>query len=97
VHCSVRDLAKFAAYWLAAFKGKDSLLKAETSKRLRPDMWKGKDPPSVSGGTPWLTASYLLLPDQDLVVAVMVNAGEAQPACQAVFQAVREGRLRLGR
>ena len=89
VHCSIRDFAKFAAYELAAARGKDLLLKPDTSSRLqelsRGELVEGRP---VRGGTPWVTAGYVLWPSTDTAAAVAVNGGSAFDACKAVFASV---------
>jgi hypothetical protein len=42
VHCSVRDFAKFAAYELAAARGENRLLTAETARRFKEVMSAGR-------------------------------------------------------
>jgi len=91
VHCSVRDLAKFAAYELAAANGKNTLLKPETAKRLQ----RKEESSSIFGGTPWITAGYLVMPGKNLAIAATVNGGGAQGACEVVFKAIRDGQVPL--
>ena len=92
VHCSIRDFATFAAYELAAARGKDRLLEPATSERLRElsrgEMVEGRP---VRGGTPWVTAGYVLWPGADAAAAVAVNGGSAFDACKAVFAWVERG------
>jgi D-alanyl-D-alanine carboxypeptidase len=91
VHCSIRDLAKFASYELSAAQGRDALLKPATVKRWqqlsRPDQVDGRP---IVGGTPWVMAGYVLWPSKDTAVAVAANAGAAGEAREAVFRAARE-------
>jgi CubicO group peptidase (beta-lactamase class C family) len=114
VHCSIRDLARFAAYELSAAQGNDPLLKPATARRWR-ELSRGgpgegrrrragggpegrREPPPgqqvkgrpVFGGSPWVTASYVLWPGENRAAAVAVNGGSAREACLAFFKAVQE-------
>ena len=93
VHCPIRDFARFVAYELAAARGRDPLLKPETARRWlelsrRGEGGGGAEGRPVRGGTPWITAGYVLWPSKDLAAAVTVNGGGAFDACKAVFAAV---------
>jgi CubicO group peptidase (beta-lactamase class C family) len=91
VHCSIRDFAEFAAYELAAARGHDPLLKPATAKRWQ-ELSRGEpvEGRPVRGGTPWLTAGYVLWPSKNRAAAAAVNGGSAFAACQAIFKAVEE-------
>jgi CubicO group peptidase (beta-lactamase class C family) len=91
VHCSIRDFARFAAYELAAARGKDALRQPATAKRWQ-ELSQGETSEGrpVFGGTPWLTAGYVLWPSKNLAAAVTLNGGSAADACKAVFKAVED-------
>jgi len=92
VHCPIRDFARWAAYELAAAKGSDELLKAETSKRWR-DLTGGGQGGSrpIRGGTQWIAASYVTWPAANRAAAIMCNAGGIVEANREFFEAVRPG------
>ena len=93
VHCPIRDFARFVAYELAAARGRDPLLKPETARRWLElsrgggGVGGGAEGRPVRGGTPWITAGYVLWPSKDVAAAVTVNGGGAFDACKAVFAA----------
>lgn len=91
VHCSIRDFAKFAAHESSAARGQDLLLKPATAKRWQEmSRDKQKEARPVRGGTPWLTAGYVLWAGRNRAAVVAVNGGAAFDACDAVFKAVEE-------
>jgi CubicO group peptidase (beta-lactamase class C family) len=91
VHCSIRDFAKFASYQLTAARGKDTLVKGATAKRWRElTRGEGVEGRPRFGGSPGISAGYLLWPSKNLGVVVAVNGGAAQDACRAVFKAVEK-------
>jgi CubicO group peptidase (beta-lactamase class C family) len=92
VHCSIRDLARFAGYELAAELGKDSLLKPETAKHWQ-ELSRGgrREGRPVRGGSQSITATYVLWPSRNRAAAVAINGGSAFDACQDFFKAVEEG------
>jgi CubicO group peptidase (beta-lactamase class C family) len=91
VHCSIRDFARFASYELSAARGKDALRKPATARRWQ-ELSQGETSEGrpVFGGTPWLTAGYVLWPSKNVAAAVAVNGGSAADACKAVFKAVED-------
>jgi len=91
VHCSIRDFARFASYELSAARGKDTLRKPATAKRWQ-ELSQGETSEGrpVFGGTPWLTAGYVLWPSKNMAAAVTVNGGAAADTCTAVFKAVQD-------
>jgi CubicO group peptidase (beta-lactamase class C family) len=91
VHCSIRDFARFASYQLLAAQGKDVLLKPVTAKRWRElSQAEGAEGRPLFGGTPWMTASYVLWPSKNLAAVVAINGGDAIDACKALFKAVEK-------
>jgi len=91
VHCSIRDFARFASYELSAARGKDPLRKPATARRWQElSQGEASEGRPVFGGTPWLTAGYVLWPSKGLAAAVTVNGGSAADACKAVFKAVED-------
>ena len=76
---------------MSAARGKDLLLKPATAKRWQ-ELSRGEQVEGrpVFGGTPWLTAGYVLWPSKNRAVAVAINGGSAFDACKAVFKAVEE-------
>jgi CubicO group peptidase (beta-lactamase class C family) len=90
VHCSIRDFAKFASYELLASQGKDPLLKPATAKCWQELSVSGRaEGREIFGGTQWMTAGYIIWPDENIAAAVAVNGGEATDACRAVFAVVK--------
>lgn len=87
VHCCIGDLARFAAYEIAAAQGKDPLLSAMTSKRWQDLAGRGGGKSrSVFGGSPWASAGYHFQPDDGSAIAVAINGGLAREAVIAVFE-----------
>jgi CubicO group peptidase (beta-lactamase class C family) len=90
VHCPIRDFARFAAYELAAAKGRDELLKPETAKRwaeLTGGGPGGSRP--IRGGTQWISASYVTWPATNRAAAILCNAGGAVEPIREYFDAVK--------
>jgi len=87
VHCSIGDLCKFIVYELHGAGGNDSLLSKATAARMQ-ELFRRREGASIRGGSPFLSAGYTLWPSRKAAAAVMVNAGGAAPACDAIFEAV---------
>lgn len=86
-HMSLRDLARFAQYELDARRGKDALLKPETSKRWHPDSAAGDRPDVRAGGTPALSACYALWKAKNQLMVMAVNGGSPEDqACKAALR-----------
>jgi CubicO group peptidase (beta-lactamase class C family) len=87
VHCTVRDLVRFASYELAAAQGHDDLLGPETARRWQ-ELSTGArtEGQPIFGGTQSLTAAFAIWPSKNLAAAVTVNGGGANDACRAVIQ-----------
>jgi CubicO group peptidase (beta-lactamase class C family) len=84
VHCTARDLVRFACYELAAAQGHDELLGATTAARwqaLTADARTEGRP--IFGGTQGLTAAFAIWPSKNLAAAVTINGGGAMEACRA--------------
>ena len=91
VHCSIRDLAKFASYELLQAQEKDPHLKPATAKRLYDLMnSKAKDDFSAFGGTPWLAAGVNYVKSENLAIVFAINAGFNINVGRAILKAVRE-------
>jgi CubicO group peptidase (beta-lactamase class C family) len=89
VHCTVGELATFAAYELAAAGGNDPLLKPATAKKyqtLNGSAGEG----SYAGGAPWLHAMYKFSTKSKLAVAVATNCGSEDPPCEKALAAVKK-------
>ena len=74
VHCSIRDLARFAAFHLRGLQGLDGALEAETIRRI----WASSGGVHCmlgSGGS--FFAMVALLPEQDRAVVAVANVGLA--------------------
>jgi len=87
VHCTARDLVRFACYELAAAQGHDELLGATTAARwqaLTADARTEGRP--IFGGTQGLTAAFAIWPSKNLAVAVTINGGGAMEACRAFMR-----------
>jgi CubicO group peptidase (beta-lactamase class C family) len=89
IHCSIRDFARFASYELAAARGKDTLLAPATARRWQ-ELRQAKEGMPFFGGTPALTAAYVLWPSKNLAAVMAVNAGGAGEACTAFFKSVEK-------
>lgn len=93
MHCSIEDLARFAAYHLRVLNDGDTSLKAETVPRF----WRGAETDDGerkygffgSGGT--FMAMIMLYPDSDLAVVAAANIGlPAMPFFEKMENAVHE-------
>lgn len=84
VHCNMEDLAKFAAFHLRALNGQNSILRAETVKKLHVP-YGGKSGYSLGwnvnsfghshlGGTGTFSAMLVLFPKENFAMAVAMNA-----------------------
>jgi CubicO group peptidase (beta-lactamase class C family) len=84
VHCNMEDLAKFAAFHLRALNGQNSILQAETVKKLHTP-YGGKSGYSLGwninsfghshlGGTGTFSAMLVLFPKENFAMAVAMNA-----------------------
>lgn len=96
VHCTIDDLARFARMHLRGLRGEETILKADTLKKLhQPALddyamgWVSRDVGGEaaqwhngSAGTffAWMT----VWPEHDLAIVVITNAGNGQPACQEI-------------
>jgi len=85
VHCNMEDLAKFAAFHLRALNGQNSILRAETVKKLHVPYGGGKSGYSLGwninsfghshlGGTGTFSAMLVLFPKENYAMAVAMNA-----------------------
>ncbi len=85
VHCNMEDLAKFAAFHLRALNGQNSILRAETVKKLHTPYGGGKSGYSLGwninsfghshlGGTGTFSAMLVLFPKENFAMAVAMNA-----------------------
>jgi len=85
VHCNMEDLAKFAAFQLRALNGQNSILRAETVKKLHVPYGGGKSGYSLGwninsfghshlGGTGTFSAMLVLFPKENYAMAVAMNA-----------------------
>ena len=85
VHCNMEDLAKFAAFHLRALNGQNSILRAETVKKLHVPYGGGKSGYSLGwninsfghshlGGTGTFSAMLVLFPKENFAIAVAMNA-----------------------
>ncbi|MEJ7860557.1 MAG: serine hydrolase domain-containing protein [Pyrinomonadaceae bacterium] len=86
VHCNMKDLAKFAAFHLRALNGKNSILRAETVKKLHMPYGGAKSGYSLGwnvnsfghshlGGTGTFSAMLVLFPKENFAMAVAMNTG----------------------
>jgi hypothetical protein len=98
VHCSIGDLAKYAAWQLRGARGKGTLLKPKTFKKLHTRFkddgeyacgwvvayrdWAGGDTLSHGGSNGTFMTEIWLAPKKDFAVIVCANLGGAR--CQAV-------------
>jgi CubicO group peptidase (beta-lactamase class C family) len=90
-HMSMRDLARFSQYELDARRGKDALLKLESSKRWHPNTPLSDRPSVMAGGTPALSACYALWTSKNQFMVMAVNGGSpGDEACRAVVKAVEQ-------
>ncbi|MBI3411017.1 MAG: beta-lactamase family protein [Planctomycetes bacterium] len=91
VHCSIRDLAKFAAHELAAARGYDKLLKEDTAKRYQ-ELPPGprKDEVASIGKSKWSVAGYVYWPSKNMAAAVASNAGDSEEACRKFLATVKK-------
>lgn len=88
VHCTIGDFAKFAAYKLAAARGKYALIQPATAELAvkalgRERFGDGDD----FGGTPWLHAGLRVNSQANTAVVVAINAGDSEDACTQAFDA----------
>jgi CubicO group peptidase (beta-lactamase class C family) len=99
IHCSIGDLAKYAADHLAGLKGRAALLPAASYERLhrrRGDSvftlgwgiasdktWGMTHFGAGSGG--WFFARIVILPEHDAAIVMMSNSGDAGPATRELW------------
>jgi CubicO group peptidase (beta-lactamase class C family) len=85
VHCNMEDLAKFAAFHLRGLSGQNSILRAETIKKLHTPYGGSKSGSALGwnvnsyghshfGGTGTFSAVLVIFPKENLAVAVAMNA-----------------------
>ena len=81
----------FAAYELATAQGKDPLLKPATARRWL-ELSRGAEVEGrpIRGGTPWVTAGYVIWPSKNKAAVATVNGGSAFDACKAIFSAAEK-------
>lgn len=102
LHCSIEDLARFAAFHLRGLRGEDGVLKAETVQRLHTPAvgghymggWVIRDAEGWHGhegtaGT--FFAEMTLYPNSNLAVVAMANCG---PAVAPFFEKMKEAIVR---
>ena len=103
VHCSIGDLAKYAAWQLHGARGQGTLLKATTFKKLHTRFkrdgnyacgwnvehrdWAGGDALFHGGSNGTFMTAIWLAPQKDFAVVACANLGEAG-AQEAVDKAV---------
>lgn len=85
IHCNMEDLAKFAAFHLGGLNGQNSILRAETVKKLHTPYGGAKSGYSLGwninsfghshlGGTGTFSAMLVLFPKENFAIAIAMNA-----------------------
>lgn len=97
IHASIYDMMAFGVWQLRGLRGQAQFLSADGFAEIhRPDrgyamgwmggQWDGKRATFHNGSAGTFFAIMILVPENDLGVVVMANAGNAEKACEAVMR-----------